>query len=157
MGARNNFHSCIKSTRKPAPTSLPDTSVIYVDVSVIMHSINRRYPTLAANISVSTPSTPSLQRLVDEYAQRLTSHSQYTAGPNVTFVFEGEAKKPVTEKRTRRSASNRNFAYRHRFLAPSSKITMAAAEKKLANCMGRPPLWFVQMVIEVMKSNGLQV
>jgi len=157
MGARNNFHSCIKSTRKPAPPTIPD-AVVYVDVSVIMHAISRKYPTLAANISVSTPSTPSLQRLVDEYAQRLkTSHSQYTAGPNVTFVFEGEAKKPVTEKRTRRSASNRNFAYRHRFLAPSSRTTMAAAEKKLANCMGRPPLWFVQMVIQVMKRNGLQV
>jgi hypothetical protein len=157
MGARNNFHSCIKSTRKPAPSTVPD-AVVYVDVSVLMHSINRRYPSLAANISVSTPSTPSLQRLVDEYAQRLTtSHSQYTAGRNVTFVFEGEAKKPVTEKRTRRSASNRNFAYRHRFLAPSSRTTMAAAEKKLANCMGRPPLWFVQMVIQVMKRNGLQV
>ena len=158
MGARNNFHSCIKSARKPAPPTVPATAIIYVDVSVLMHSINRKYPSLAANISVSTPSTPSLQRLVDDYAQRLTtSHSQYTAGRNVTFVFEGEAKKPVTEKRTRRNAANRNFAYRHRFLAPSSRTTMAAAEKKLANCMGRPPLWFVQMVIQVMKRNGLQV
>jgi hypothetical protein len=41
--------------------------------------------------------------------------------------------------------------------ASTSNTTMAAAEKKLANCMGRPPLWFVQMVIQVMKRNGLQV
>ena len=158
MGTHNGFHSSIKSTRMPAPESLQHTTAVYVDVSVLMHAINRKQPKLAASISIATPSSSSLQQLVDEYALTLTSsHPQYTAGSNVTFVFEGEATKPVTEKRTRRNASNRNFAYRHRFLTPSSTITMAAAEKKLASCMGRPPLWFVQRVVDVMKSNGLQV
>jgi len=156
MGSRNGIHKVLKPVKRQAPASLPP-SVIYVDVSVLLHAIHYKHPELAEMIATYTPSSPNLDQLVKKYAKLITAISPYTSGQNVEYVFEGEAHKPSTPDRLRKLASKRNFAYRNAILTPKSKTSMAAAVKKLASCMGRPPAWFIQMVVDVMKGLGLTV
>ena len=151
MGSRNGIHKVLKPVKRQAPASLPPSTVIYVDVSVLLHAINYKHPELAEMIATYTPSSPNLDQLVKKYAKLITAISPYTSGQNVEYVFEGEAHKPSTPDRLRKLASK---TYRNAILTPKSKTSMAAA---VASCMGRPPPWFIQMVVDVMQGLGLTV
>ena len=158
MGTRNGFHKHIKSVKKQQPATLPDNSTVLVDVSVLMHSNNYKHPSSAAAIAIAKPADQSIPKLVKDYADAIVSHSSNSNFPNVVYVFEGEATdKAVSEQRKRKKAPKLNDSYRDAFLSPKSNTQRAAALKKLASCLGRPPLWFVELVIVEMKNRGLEV
>ena len=144
MGSSSGIYKAIKSVKNPAPASLPSTTSLYVDVSVLMHSIHSSNIELALDVAQITPSCATLGTLVTRYAAAIATYSAYTrTTDNVTYVFEGIASKAVTDKRQRSSAIKKNEAFRNALLAPKSITRRKAAERKLAYCLGRAPIWFV--------------
>ena len=158
MGTKNGIHAVLKPLKLISPASLPPTTSLYVDASVIMHSVNSTSIELALAVAQITPTCATLGSLVSRYAAAIVTYSSYTRTTDkVIYVFEGIAEKAVTEKRRRTSASKKNTAYRNALFAPKCITRRKAAEKKLAFSMGRPNSWFVNLVIQEMKRNGVTV
>jgi hypothetical protein len=54
----------IRYSNQSRDKHLPPSTVIYVDVSVLLHAINYKHPELAEMIATYTPSSPNLDQLL---------------------------------------------------------------------------------------------
>jgi hypothetical protein len=132
--------------------------MLYIDMSVILHAVNRIEPALALDMFQLEPESANVRKTVARYAScivaKLKTLVDFDQLKQIELVFEGPCTvtSPSYQKRYTLRSGRLNKAVRAYWISQSC-TSRSKSFKCIASNMGRPPVWFVKLLLNELEVN----